>query len=259
MKKLLLLGLFSSLLLTACTDSQNEDTTANSTNDTSQSASKNTEETNEYLTSPTSRFPQLNTEVTEDEAQVILHTSEGDMTLKLFPTLAPLAVENFLRLSKEDYYKDVTFHRIITDFMIQSGDPEGTGKGGESIWSGEDDSIDSGNGFANEITPYLFNIRGALAMANAGPDTNGSQFFINQNTNDQSELLNPDSYPEAIIEAYKNGGNPNLDGDYTVFGQVISGMDVVDKIASAKTDANDKPVTEITITSIEIVKDYKFD
>lgn len=95
-------------------------------------------------------------------------------------------------------------------------------------------------------------------MANAGADTNGSQFFINQNPTDQSSKLSNDSYPKAIIDAYAKGGNPSLDGNYTVFGQVINGMDVVDNIASVENDSNDKPSTDITITSIEIAKDYQF-
>ena len=93
-------------------------------------------------------------------------------------------------------------------------------------------------------------------MANAGPDTNGSQFFINQNTTDMSSQLSSSSYPGKIVDAYKNGGNPNLDGKHTVFGQVIDGMDVVDKIASVETDDNDKPKTDVKIESIEIIKDY---
>ena len=143
--------------------------------------------------------------------------------------------------------------------MIQTGDPKGNGTGGESIWKGKDKSKDSGNGFKNEYSPYLYNLRGALSMANAGPDTNGSQFFINQSKKDLSSQMSTDSFPAKIIEAYKNGGNPNLDGGaYTVFGQVLEGMDVVDKIAAAETDDNDKPKKDIKIERIEIIKDYDF-
>ena len=206
------------------------------------------------LSADTSAFPQLSNDVTDNESEVLMHTSEGDITIKLFPKYAPLAVENFLTHAKEGYYNGVLFHRVISDFMIQSGDPKGDGTGGESIWKNKDKSIDSGNGFKNEISPYLYNIRGAVAMANAGADTNGSQFFINQNTDDQSQKLSSSSYPEPIIGAYAKGGNPSLDGNYTVFGQVIDGMDVVDKIAQTATDDNDKPTTDVTITSIEILK-----
>lgn len=207
------------------------------------------------LSADTSAFPQLSNDVTDNESEVLMHTSEGDITIKLFPKYAPLAVENFLTHAKEGYYNGVLFHRVISDFMIQSGDPKGDGTGGESIWKNKDKSIDSGNGFKNEISPYLYNIRGAVAMANAGADTNGSQFFINQNTDDQSQKLSSSSYPEPIIRAYAKGGNPSLDGNYTVFGQVIDGMDVVDKIAQTATDDNDKPTTDVTITSIDILKD----
>lgn len=207
------------------------------------------------LSADTSAFPQLSNDVTDNESEVLMHTSEGDITIKLFPKYAPLAVENFLTHAKEGYYNGVLFHRVISDFMIQSGDPKGDGTGGESIWKNKDKSIDSGNGFKNEILPYLYNIRGAVAMANAGADTNGSQFFINQNTDDQSQKLSSSSYPEPIIGAYAKGGNPSLDGNYTVFGQVIDGMDVVDKIAQTATDDNDKPTTDVTITSIDILKD----
>lgn len=207
------------------------------------------------LSADTSAFPQLSNDVTDNESEVLMHTSEGDITIKLFPKYAPLAVENFLTHAKEGYYNGVLFHRVISDFMIQSGDPKGDGTGGESIWKNKDKSIDSGNGFKNEISPYLYNIRGAVAMANAGADTNGSQFFINQNTDDQSQKLSSSSYPEPIIGAYAKGGNPSLDGNYTVFGQVIDGMDVVDKIAQTATDDNDKPTTVVTITSIDILKD----
>ena len=207
------------------------------------------------LSADTSAFPQLSNDVTDNESEVLMHTSEGDITIKLFPKYAPLAVKNFLPHAKEGYYNGVLFHRVISDFMIQSGDPKGDGTGGESIWKNKDKSIDSGNGFKNEISPYLYNIRGAVAMANAGADTNGSQFFINQNTDDQSQKLSSSSYPEPIIGAYAKGGNPSLDGNYTVFGQVIDGMDVVDKIAQTATDDNDKPTTDVTITSIDILKD----
>lgn len=203
-------------------------------------------------------FPQLSTGLKDNQAQVLLKTSKGDITIKLFPKFAPLAVENFLTHAKKGYYNNLTFHRVISDFMIQSGDPNGDGTGGQSIWNGKKPKIDSGNGFANEISPYLYNIRGALAMANAGADTNGSQFFINQNSENQEKALSKEHYPKPIIEAYHKGGNPSLDGSYTVFGQVTAGMDVVDAIAKSEVDANDKPKENIVITSITIQKDYDF-
>lgn len=195
-------------------------------------------------------FPQLSDKVGKDEAEVILHTSKGDITVKLFPTLAPKASENFLKHAKDKYYDGLTFHRVIKDFMIQSGDPKGDGTGGESIWK---------KGFAVEPTPFLYNIRGALAMANTGAkNSNGSQFYIVQNKDDQSKQLGNAGYPKPIIDAYKKGGYPTGDTKYTVFGQVIKGMDVVDTIANLEVDDNSKPKENVTVNSVEVVKDYKF-
>lgn len=262
MKKFLFLTLASSLLLAAC--STKTDTTTTSSESTA-SSSTDTASSSQYakdlayaINNPNANFPQLSTEIAENEAAVKIKTSLGDITIKLFPEEAPLAVENFLTHAKEGYYDNIIFHRVINHFMIQGGDPDGNGTGGQSIWAGKDESIDAGNGFKNEISAFLYNIRGALAMANAGADTNGSQFFINQNPADASDQLSSGKTPGKIIEAYKNGGNPSLDGGYTVFGQVIEGMDVVDKIASVETGSNDKPTTDVTIQSIEIIKDYNF-
>ena len=195
-------------------------------------------------------FPQLSDKVGKDEAEVILHTSKGDITVKLFPTLAPKASENFLKHAKDKYYDGLTFHRVIKDFMIQSGDPKGDGTGGESIWK---------KGFAVEPTPFLYNIRGALAMANTGAkNSNGSQFYIVQNKDDQSKQLGNAGYPKPIIDAYKKGGYPPGYTKYTVFGQVIKGMDVVDTIANLEVDDNSKPKENVTVNSVEVVKDYKF-
>ena len=263
MKKFLYLALASSLLLAACSSSTD---TSSSSSEAASSSSTDTTSSSQYakdlayaINNPNASFPQLSTDIADNEAAVKIKTSLGDITIKLFPEEAPLAVENFLTHAKEGYYDGIIFHRVINGFMIQGGDPEGNGTGGQSIWAGKDDSIDAGNGFKNEVSAFLYNIRGALAMANAGADTNGSQFFINQNPADASGQLSSGKTPGKIIEAYKNGGNPSLDGGYTVFGQVIEGMDVVDKIASSETDSNDKPTTDITINSIEIIKDYSFE
>ena len=263
MKKFLYLALASSLLLAACSSSTD---TSSSSSEAASSSSTDTTSSSQYakdlayaINNPNASFPQLSTDIADNEAAVKIKTSQGDITIKLFPEEAPLAVENFLTHAKEGYYDGIIFHRVINGFMIQGGDPEGNGTGGQSIWAGKDDSIDAGNGFKNEVSAFLYNIRGALAMANAGADTNGSQFFINQNPADASGQLSSGKTPGKIIEAYKNGGNPSLDGGYTVFGQVIEGMDVVDKIASSETDSNDKPTSDITINSIEIVKDYSFE
>ena len=265
MKKIATLLLVSTFVLAGCTSLQRtlrgDDyvDTKIAEEERSKAANKEAADLKDALTNENANFPQLSKEVAENEAEAILHTSQGDIRIKLFPKLAPLAVENFLTHAKEGYYNGVTFHRVIDGFMIQGGDPKGNGTGGESIWHDKDKTKDKGTGFKNEISPYLYNIRGSLSMANTGqPSTNGSQFFINQSTTDYSAKLPTSSYPKKIIEAYKEGGNPTLDGKHPVFGQVIDGMDVVDQIAKAEKDEKDKPTTAITINSIEIVKDYDF-
>ncbi len=234
------------------------------------------------------------------EKVVVLETSMGKIVIRMFPESAPKAVENFMTHADNGYYNGLIFHRVINDFMIQGGDPEGTGRGGESIWE---------ESFEDEFNANLLNIRGSLAMANSGADTNGSQFFINQkktfsraeNTFDISEYFDQmianeenisyltDMYkndatlkqeystveefisvfiyeyiadnmfdhrkvPEKVWEFYeKYGGNISLDGawkvnrGHTVFGQVVIGMDIVDKIVNVDTDEDDKPLTDVVI------------
>ena len=228
-----------------------------STTTKSSDSSTQTTETSSSVDLNSLELPQLSDEVAEDETLVEMVTSAGSIKIKLFPTQAPKAVENFVTHAKEGYYNGTKFHRVIEDFMIQGGDPKGDGTGGESIW---------GDSFENEISNQLYNIRGALAMANSGGDaTNGSQFFIVQNKDDKSDGLAIQYYPEAIIEAYKKGGVPQLDGGYTVFGQVVdNGMEVVDKIATSETtgEANsmgeDSTLKEdVTIKEIKILQEAK--
>lgn len=263
MKKILLLGLVSLTVLAGCDKVERVlkgDNYVNQKNALKQAQETNTNNQKaiqKALKAGKDAFPQLSTTVAKNESEVIMSTSMGNITIKLFPKYAPLAVENFITHAKEGYYNGLTFHRVIKDFMIQSGDPNGDGTGGKSIWNGKDASIDSGHGFKNEITPYLYNLRGSLAMANAGPDTNGSQFFINQNPKNQSDNIPSGNYPQPIIDAYKKGGNISLDGSYTVFGQVIDGMDTVDKIAAVETGDGDKPKKDVTITKITVVKEAK--
>jgi len=194
-----------------------------------------------------SEFPQLSNEVAENEKVATLKTTMGDLKIKLFPEVAPKAVENFVKLAESGYYNGIIFHRVIPDFMIQGGDPTGTGMGGESVW---------GSAFEDEFSDNAFNLKGALSMANAGPGTNGSQFFIvsaSQTPANMVGQLEAAGYPAEIIEAYKeNGGTPWLDNRHTVFGQVIEGMDVVDAIQSVKRGPQDKPVNDIVIESIEL-------
>lgn len=180
-----------------------------------------------------------------------MKTNMGDIVIKLFPEHAPKAVENFVTHSKNGYYNGLIFHRVIPDFMIQGGDPTGTGMGGESIW---------GSSFEDEFTPLLHNLRGALSMANSGPCTNGSQFFIVQAKEAPAQMIAQMEQmtaeqgfpPEATADYKEIGGTPWLDFRHTVFGQVIDGMDVVDSIAAVKTGAQDKPIEPVTIESVSI-------
>ena len=183
------------------------------------------------------------------DTAAVMHTSLGDIKIRLFGDKAPKTVENFVTHAKNGYYDGLIFHRVIKDFMIQGGDPTGTGCGGESIW---------GSPFEDEFSIDARNYYGALSMANSGPNTNGSQFFIVQaksvpdNMIDQMRSM-PDSFPEDIVDFYeKNGGTPWLDFRHTVFGQVFDGMDTVDKIAETEVGAADKPIEDVIINSIEI-------
>ena len=181
---------------------------------------------------------------------VTMNTTLGSIKFLMFPEVAPKAVENFTTHAKNGYYDGIIFHRVIDGFMIQGGDPTGTGRGGESIW---------GKSFEDEFSPEAHNFRGALSMANAGPGTNGSQFFIVQ-----AGPVDKRMFPmlgrqygvkldEETKEKYAElGGTPWLDNHHTVFGQVIEGMDVVDKIASQKVGFQDKPLTDIVIESMSV-------
>lgn len=192
----------------------------------------------------------------QGEEIAIIKTNFGDIKLRLFPEVAPKAVENFVTHAKNGYYDGVTFHRVMNEFMIQGGDPEGTGRGGESIW---------GESFEDEFHPNFHNFRGALSMANAGPNTNGSQFFIVQKTDAGEDLIRQmeeagekAGFPKAVVESYKElGGTPWLDFRHTVFGQVFEGMEVVDEIAAVDVNPiSNKPIEDVIIETIEIVE-YK--
>ncbi len=178
-----------------------------------------------------------------------ISTSMGDIKVLLFPEAAPKTVENFKGLSQSGYYEGIIFHRVIPDFMIQGGDPTGTGMGGKSIW---------GHTFEDEFDRNYHNICGALSMANAGPGTNGSQFFIVQLHSVDSGLLGqmkdlPEHFPAECVDDYANlGGTPWLDYKHTVFGQVYDGMDVVDSIASVERSASDKPLKDVVINKITV-------
>lgn len=229
----------------------------NATNESSNSSSDTKQTTESSVDLNSLELPQLSDEVTDKETLVEMETSAGNIKFKLFPEIAPKAVENFVTHAKEGYYDGTKFHRVVEDFMIQGGDPNGDGSGGESIW---------GEGFELEASDQLYNIRGALAMARStDPNSNGSQFFIIQNKDDLSDGLAIQYYPEAIIEAYKNGGVPALDGQYTVFGQVMdNGMEVVDKIAAAEKTGTPNSLGEdatlkkdVTVKKINIIQEAK--
>jgi len=196
----------------------------------------------------------------QGEQIAIIKTNMGDIYLRLFPDEAPEAVENFTVHSQNGYYDGVIFHRVMNDFMIQGGDPTGTGRGGESIY---------GQPFADYFTDNLHHYRGALSMANSGYNTNGSQFFIVQagplNTNSNAEeWLSQQGFEDEVKDKYLEiGGTPWLDHGHTqpgsgndghmIFGQVFKGMEVVDAIAAVAVDnTTAKPFTDVVINTIEI-------
>ena len=163
-------------------------------------------------------MPEMNIDISKKYTAVI-KTSMGDMTVEFFTEDAPMTVNNFINLSRDGYYDNVIFHRVISGFMIQGGDPSGTGHGEMGKYPGYK--------FEDELNNQRSYEKGILAMANAGPDTNGSQFFI----------MHVD-YP--------------LPYQYTIFGLVTDGLDIIDKIASVETGDGDKPVNDVIIKSVEI-------
>lgn len=254
MKRLLIFAMSLMLVLTlgACkvkeensTNNNNSSIEEQSNNDTNKSDQKKKEGDAQMAVN----YPQLTTEVQDDEKLVEMETTHGNIKIKLFPTYAPKAVENFITHSENGYYEGIIFHRVIEDFMIQGGDPTGTGGGGESIW---------GSPFEDEFSEKLFNMRGSLSMANAGPGTNGSQFFIVQNSSVDANMIDQmesAGFPKEKVVAYaENGGTPWLDSRHTVFGQVVDGMDVVDKIAAVEVGPQDKPLEDVVIKKITVLK-----
>ena len=184
--------------------------------------------------------------------QAIIKTNMGDMTFTLYDEIAPKTVENFVTHAKNGYYDGLIFHRIIKDFMIQGGDPTGTGMGGESIW---------GRSFEDEFSIDARNFYGALSMANSGPNTNGSQFFVVQAKDVPSNLISQmkqigaqGGFSDEVVGTYEEkGGTPWLDFHHTVFGMLTDGADVLDDIASVRTGMNDKPLHDVVIETIEII------
>lgn len=252
-KKILLILCLMLLFTAGCSNGS----TSNNSDNSSSDGSSN-EVTNNATTTPDEFSVDYQFESPKKgDTIALMKTSMGDIKIRFFPKEAPKAVENFVKHSKDGYYDNVKFHRVMKDFMIQSGDPLGNGTGGESIW---------GQDFGVEISNKLHNFRGALAMANTGqPNSNGSQFYIVQasSLNDYStQVVNRQGYNDVLRKKYEEiGGFPSLDGGYTVFGQVIEGMDVVDKIANVEVESTDpsdpnaevsKPKSEVKILKVEI-------
>ena len=300
-KKLICIGLLStmvvtSILFTGCEkddkQSQTEDTTPQATETTT--SSNLPDKASDLMSEKPGSLGnnagyQLEKPKKGDEV-AIMHTNMGDISMRFFKESAPKAVENFITHAKDGYYDGIVFHRVINDFMIQGGDPTATGTGGESIWGKE---------FEDEFDENLLNLRGSVSMANAGPGTNGSQFFINQakpesfswdsletnwnnfaqqydqtddktgifsyySTSGYTGLYNSTLASDNVKQLYtENGGNATLDGAYnagkrghSVFAQVYEGLDVVDKIAGVEVNEQSKPLKDVVIESIDVVK-YK--
>ena len=197
------------------------------------------------------------------EEVAVLETSMGTIRIRLFPKYAPTTVENFKKLIKEGYYNGIIFHRVMNDFMIQGGDPTGTGTGGKCAFEGYET-------FGDEFGRNLYNLRGAVSMANTGAaGSNSSQFFIVQTKKaqyytlgDKDGFLKNGGAEWAAKQYEKRGGTAYLDGQFksvtgsghTVFGQVYDGLDIVDKIAAVKVDANNKPLKDVTIKKAYLTK-----
>lgn len=182
-----------------------------------------TQKNTEANDNSTTKSENIKVENTQDTTTVaVFKTNMGTFEAELYPDKAPKAVENFTGHAEKGYYKGVIFHRVIPNFMIQGGDPSGTGRGGQSIW---------GRPFEDEVnTGLVFDTPGILAMANAGPNTNGSQFFI---------TVAP---------------TPWLNGHHTIFGKIISGMDVVNSISTVQRNAQDRPLKDVVIEDITVEK-----
>ena len=283
-KTMAMVSVCAVLALSGCSsDEKTEDnTTENTEEDKTEGGMPSEEELQkyiDYISTEGDGVKQLEAPEKGEEIAVI-HTNMGDIKVRLFGEDAPLAVQNFKQHAQEGYYDGVIFHRVINNFMIQGGDPTGTGRGGESVY---------GQDFPDEFSPNLFNFNGALSMANKGMNTNGSQFFIVQNSDSQegyfeqidqlaeqygkehvlyheepaANTVNGEqqmngkflkvNYSEEAIDTYnKIGGTPHLDYVHTVFGQVFDGMDVVNNIAKVETDQYDRPLEDVVIESITL-------
>ena len=240
-------GLTAASMLTACGKTFTE------TNTTEGESSKIVIGESEADTKPAENVEIVNFTAPEngDTIVEINFKDYGTVKIRLFPDYAPTACDNFTQLIEKGYYDGLTFHRIIKDFMIQGGDPNGNGTGGESAWGGK---------FDGGTNPALAHVTGALAYANSGStDTNGSQFYIVTGEHNIDDALFTTyegygySFTENQKELYKQyGGTPFLDGGYTVFGQVIDGLDVVFEIQKTLTDDDDKPLADVVMESVTV-------
>ncbi|KAJ4339307.1 cyclophilin peptidyl-prolyl cis-trans isomerase Cyp2 [Ascochyta clinopodiicola] len=187
-------------------------------------AASHTQGTTAPTTTTSAQAPQSNTPAGHSSAKasgVLMTTNYGDITIALYSDKTPKTCENFAGLADAGKYDGVIFHRVIPGFMLQGGDPTGTGRGGESIWGGK---------FADEFDNSLLHTGpGVLSMANSGPGTNGSQFFVTL------------------------AATPHLNGKHTVFGQVVDGLDVVQKIGNVRTDGGDRPLEEVVIVKAQSI------
>lgn len=198
-------------------------------------------------------LPVLNyTAPQKGEEIVCIHVRDyGDIKIKLFSDLLPEACENFMTLAEQGYYDELIFHRIIKNFMIQGGDPKGDGTGGESCWGGY---------FNGGVSEQLIHVPGALAYANSGSiSTDGSQFYIVAGTpvteamlNDLTETNNLYFTKEARELYTQYGGAPWIDGNYTIFGQVIDGLDIVYALSEVDTNSDDKPKKAVYMESVSV-------
>lgn len=191
------------------------------------------------------------------ECLVLMTTTEGEMLMKLYPE-TPTHRDNFLKLCEEGYYEGLLFHRVMQNFMIQGGDPDSRGaSAGQRLGVGG-----PGYTISPEIIPGLYHKKGALAAARLGDQVNplknssGSQFYIvhGQPVTENSLNVNIDYTEKEKAIYFDSGGAPQLDGLYTVFGEVIEGLDIIDKITKIPTDGSDRPTTDVKIISIEIIK-----
>lgn len=241
--------------LTGCsTKSENKTNTTSTKNTSKQNSVTNTSKSSSKYDNNADYVSNAQKQMSmpeEGETIAILHVKNfGDIKVKFFKDIAPKAVENFVTHAQNGYYNGLTFHRIINEFMIQGGDPEGNGTGGKSIW---------GEGFGAELDARLVPYRGSLCMAMSMlPNSIGSQFFITQAHYSSQMEAYLNGYPEKLVEQYRTyGGYLSLFMEYTVFGQVYEGIEVVDKIAGVKTIMSDmgeesKPAEDVVIESIEV-------